>query len=51
VIERHIAFPQVIKIDPSTVPQISVDAPLLVAIVLVLIVFGIQRSKTSARKK
>jgi hypothetical protein len=51
VIERHIAFPQVIKIDPSTVPQISVDAPLLVAIVMVLIVFGIQRSKAPAKKK
>ena len=51
VIDRHIAFPQQLVIEPSTVPQISVDAPLLVAIVMVLIVFGIQRSKAPAKKK
>jgi hypothetical protein len=51
VIDRHVAFPQALVIQPSTVPQISVDAPLLVAIVMVLIVFGIQRSKAPAKKK
>lgn len=50
-IDRHIAFPQALVIQPSEVPQLSVDAPLLVAIVMVLIVFGIQRSKTPAKKK
>ncbi len=51
VIDRHIAFPQVIKIEQSEVPPLSVDAPLLVAIVMVLIVFGIQRSKPKAPAK
>jgi hypothetical protein len=51
VIERHITFPQQIEIQRSTVPQINVDAPLLVAIIIVLIVFGIQRSKAPAKKK
>ena len=51
VIDRHIAFPQALVIQPSETPQISVDAPLLVAIVMVLIVFGIQRSKAPAKKK
>lgn len=50
-IDRHIAFPQALVIQPSETPQISVDAPLLVAIVMVLIVFGIQRSKADAKKK
>jgi len=51
VVDRHITFPQALVIQPSEVPQISVDAPLLVAIVMVLIVFGIQRSKAPAKKK
>jgi hypothetical protein len=51
VIARHITFPQSITIEPSATPQITVDAPLLVAIVMVLIVFGIQRSKAPAKKK
>jgi hypothetical protein len=51
VLDRHITFPQQIEIQQSTVPQITVDAPLLVAIVIVLIVFGIQRSKAPAKKK
>ena len=51
VIDRHIALPQQIVIEPSAVPQINVDAPLLVAVVIVLIVFGIQRSKAPAKKK
>jgi hypothetical protein len=51
VVARHFAFPQQIVIQPSLTPQISVDAPLMVAIVIVLIVFGIQRSKAPAKKK
>jgi hypothetical protein len=51
VIDRHIVFPQAIKIEPSTVPPITLNAPLLVAIVFVLIVFGLQRSKAPAKKK
>jgi hypothetical protein len=51
VIDRHISFPQALVIQPSETPQILVDAPLMVVIVMVLIVFGIQRSKAPARKK
>ncbi len=51
VLDRHITFPQQILIERSETPQISVDAPLMVAIVMVLIVFGIQRSKGAAKKK
>lgn len=51
VIDRHIVFPQALVIQPSETPQILVDAPLLVAVVMVLIVFGIQRSKAPAKKK
>ena len=51
VIERHLVFPQVINIESSTVPHISVDAPLLVAVVIVLVVFGMRRSKAPAKKK
>lgn len=51
VIDRHLAFPQSITIEPSQTPQISIDAPLLVAVIMVLIVFGIQRSKGPAKKK
>lgn len=51
ILDRHITFPQVILVEASQVPQIRVDAPLLVIIILVLIVFGIQRSKAPAKKK
>ena len=51
VLARHITFPQDISILPSATPQINVDAPLLVAVIVVLIVFGIQRSKAPAKKK
>ncbi len=51
VIDRHITFPQALLVQPSETPQISVDAPLLVVVVMVLIVFGIQRSKPAAKKK
>jgi hypothetical protein len=51
VIDRHIVFPQALVIQPSQTPQILLDAPLIVAIVVVLVVFGIQRSKAPAKKK
>lgn len=51
VIDRHMQFPQVIEVVATDIPQIKVDAPLLVAIIVVIIVFGIQRSKAPARKK
>ncbi len=51
VIDRHFTFPTSVKVEPSTVPQLSVDASLIVAIVMVLIVFGIQRAKPPAKKK
>ena len=51
VVTRIMQFPQEITIQPSEVPTISVDAFLLIALVLVLIVFGVQRSKPPAKKK
>ena len=51
VVDRHIVFPQAIKIEPSTVSPITVDAPLIVVIFIVLIVFGKLRSKAPAKKK
>ena len=51
VIGRHVTFPQALVIQPSDTPPIAVDAPLLVAIIIVLIVFGMQRSKAPAKKK
>jgi hypothetical protein len=46
VIDRHFTFPQQVVIVPSEqTPQFTVNGPLIVAIVLVLIVFGVQRSK------
>jgi hypothetical protein len=51
VIDRHMHFPQVIEVVATDIPQIKVDAPLLVAIIVVIIVFGIQRSKAPAKKK
>ena len=51
VIDRHVTFPQALVIVPSAPPQISIDASLLVAIVVVLIIFGRQRSKAPAKKK
>jgi hypothetical protein len=52
VLDRIFSFPQVqtVEIAPSEIPPISVNASLLVAVVLVLVVFGIQRSKPPAKK-
>lgn len=51
VLDRHVRFPQFFVVEQSEIPKIQVDAPLLVVIVLVLIVFGLQQSRTAAKKK
>ena len=51
IISRHFTFPQVIEIMPSEVPEFTVNAPLIIAIIVVLIVFGVQRSRPPAKKK
>ncbi len=50
VLDRVFTFPQTVQIAPSEFPPLSVNATLLVAVVLVLVVFGIQRSKPPAKK-
>lgn len=50
VIDKLFIFPQTVEIAPSEFPPISVNATLLVAMVLVLVVFGLQRSKPPAKK-
>jgi hypothetical protein len=51
VIGRLFILPQEIKITPTDVPQLTVNLPLILAIVMVLIVFGVQRSRPPAKKK
>ena len=50
VLDRLFTFPQTVEIAPSDIPPINVNATVLVAVVLVLVVFGIQRSKPPAKK-
>lgn len=52
VLDRLFSFPQTqtVEIAPSDIPPINVNATLLVAVVLVLVVYGIQRSKPPAKK-
>jgi putative flippase GtrA len=50
VLDRLFTFPQTVEITPSDIPPINVNATVLVAVVLVLVVFGIQRSKPPAKK-
>lgn len=50
VIDRVFSFPQTVQIAASEIPPINVNASLLVAVVIVLIVFGVQRSKPPAKK-
>lgn len=50
VIDRLLTFPQTVEIAQSEVPPLNVNATLLVAVVLVLVVYGIQRSKPPAKK-
>jgi len=51
VVNRLFILPQEIKITPTEVPQLTVNLPLILAIVMVLIVFGVQRSRPPAKKK
>jgi hypothetical protein len=45
VLDRVFTFPQTVVIEQSPIPTLNVDAVLLIAVVLVLVVFGVQRSK------
>jgi hypothetical protein len=49
VLDRIFTFPQTVVIEESPIPTINVDAFLLIAVVLVLVVFGVQRSKPSKK--
>lgn len=51
VLDRIFSFPetQTVEIAPSEFPPININATLLVAVVLVLVVFGIQRSRPSKK--
>jgi hypothetical protein len=51
VVDRHIPFPQNVVIEPSTTPQVNIDAPWIVIAVLVLVVFGVGRAKAGKKKK
>jgi hypothetical protein len=53
VLDRIFSFPetQTVEIAASEFPPINVNATLLVAVVLVLVVYGIQRSDKKAKKK
>ncbi len=50
VMDRLFTFPQTVQIAQTDVPPISINATVLVAVVLVLVVFGIQRSKPPTKK-
>ena len=50
VLERLVKFPQTVVIEPSQIPQVKVDANVLIVVVLVLIVFGYGRTKTPKKK-
>jgi hypothetical protein len=49
VLDRIFTFPQTVVIEESPFPTINIDAVLLVAVVLVLVVFGVQRSKPTKK--
>ena len=50
VVDRLFTFPQTVEIAASEFKPISINASLLIAVVLVLVVYGIQRSKPPAKK-
>jgi hypothetical protein len=50
VIDRLLTFPQTVEIAQSEIPPVTINATVLVVVVLVLVVFGIQRSKPPAKK-
>jgi hypothetical protein len=49
VLDRVFTFPQTVVIEESTIPTLNVNAFVLIALVLVLVVFGVQRSKPSKK--
>ncbi len=51
IFSRLFILPQVINITPSEVPQLTVNMPVILALIMVLIVFGVQRSRPPAKKK
>lgn len=51
VINRAVSLPANIKITATDVPQLTVNMPLILALVMVLIVFGVQRSRPPAKKR
>ncbi len=50
VLQKLVTFPQTVVVQPSDVPKVTVDANLVVVVVMVLIVFGIGRSKIQKKK-
>ncbi len=50
VVDRLFTFPQTIEIAQSDVPPLNVNASLLLAMVLVLVVYGVLRTKPPAKK-
>ncbi|HTP09138.1 MAG TPA: hypothetical protein VMP08_12860 [Anaerolineae bacterium] len=50
ILDRIFTFPQTVVIEESPIPAINIDAFLLIAVVLVLVVFGVQRSKPPTKK-
>ncbi len=50
VLQRLVVLPQTVVVQPSEVPQVQVNASLVVVVVMVLIVFGIGRSKVAKKK-
>jgi hypothetical protein len=51
VLDRVFTFPQTVEIAQSEIPPISVNATLLLAMVLVLVVYGVLRSSKPPAKK
>jgi|GEM_PF-3152252 hypothetical protein len=50
VLDRIFTFPQTVVIEESPIPTLNINAFLLIAVVMVLVVFGVQRSKPPAKK-
>jgi hypothetical protein len=50
VLDRLFTFPQTVEIAQTDVQPITINATVLVIVVLVLVVFGIQQSKPPAKK-
>ncbi len=50
VADRLFKFPQTVEIAQSDIPSLNVNATLLLAMVLVLVVYGVLRSKPPAKK-